>query len=166
MIFTQPNFCRSITCGLGLIALLLFSACGAVNHTPDISSTPILDMSGDAPDMRVFESLSKGEELREPVIVKVPKGFALPVHIAVNTPLAVMESNCSKLVFQQDLFLYISKQGMLASPDTERWADIADIDAAKDLFGGDKGQIAISMGTGKDKGAQMDFKVIVYPHEQ
>ena len=157
---------RSITCSLGLTAILLFSACSVIHNAPDISGTPVLDISGDAPDLRVFESLSKEEELKEPVIIKVPQGFSLPVRIAVNTPLAIMESNCSHLVFQQDLFLYISNEEMLASPDGEQWADIADIDAVMDLFGGNKGEIAISMGTGEQKGAQLDLKLTVHPGEE
>ncbi len=154
---------RSIVCSLGLTALLLFSACSAVHHTPDITNVPVFDISGNAPDLSVLESFSKGEKLEEPVIIKLPQGFSLPVRIAVNTPLAIMESNCSHLVFQQDLFLYISNQGMLASPDSEQWVDIADMDAMKDLFGGSKGEVAISMGTGEQDGAQLDLKVTVHP---
>jgi hypothetical protein len=162
MIFTFPAVYRSITCTIGLGILLLFSACSAVHHTPEIS-TPVLDISGDAPDLRVFESLLQGERLKEPVIIKIPKGFSLPVHIAVNTPLAVMESNCSHLIFRQDLFLYLSNQKILASPDGKQWADFDDMDAIKDLFGGSQGEISISMGSGEQKGAQLDLKVIVHP---
>jgi hypothetical protein len=165
MIFTFSTVYRFITCSIGLTALILFSACSAVHHTPEISNTQVLDISGDAQDLQVFESLSKGEKLEEPVIVKVPKGFSLPVRIAVNTPLAIMESNCSHLAFQQDLFLYISNQGMQASPDGHQWADIGDMDAVKDLFGGDKGEIAISIGSGKQEGAQLELKVTVLPKE-
>ena len=166
MISTLSAVYRSIACSLGLTALILFSACSAVNHTPDITNVPVFDISGDAPDLGVFESLSKGEKLEEPVIIKLPQGFSLPVRIAVNTPLATMESNCSHLEFQQDLFLYISNQGMLASPDGRQWADSGDMDAVKDLFGGDKGEIAISIGSGKQEGTQLELKVTVLPKEK
>lgn len=165
MTAVMRKYVRVIVCWLGCGAMLLFSGCGAV-HTPDITTTPVLDISGNEPDLSFFESLSKGEELEEPVIIKIAKGFSLPVHIAVNTPIATMESSCSNLVFSRDLYLYVSNQGMLVSPDTRQWVDITELEAVKELFGGDKGEIAVSIGAGKQKEAQLDLKVIVHPRLQ
>lgn len=45
-------------------------------------------------------------------------------------------------------------------------ANVADMDAVKELFGGDKGEFAVSTGADKQQGAQLDLKLIVHPKAQ
>ena len=150
---------HAITWSAAWTALLFLAACGAT-PTPNLTGTAILDIANPQ-DLAAFPSLTKGERLEKPVIIKIPRGFSLPVHIVVDTPLAAMESHCSQMVFKEDLFLALSNEAMLASPDLKTWANAAEMEAVKELFGGGKGEISVSMGADKQQGAQLDLKIAV-----
>lgn len=158
---TNPSILltQAIAWILGCAIMLLLSACSAT-RAPDLTAATVLNIAN-TEDLAALPSLEEGGRLEKPVIIKIPRGFSLPVHIVVDTPLAAMESHCSQMVFKEDLFLALSNEAMLASPDLKTWANAAEMEAVKELFGGGKGEISVSMGADKQQGAQLDLKIAV-----
>ncbi len=107
-----------------------------------------LDKQGDS-----LEALTAPDELKEPLIIKIPAGFALPLEINIATPLATMASNDNKLIFSKDLYLFITSSKILASPDSTVWVPVNDIKELKSVFGLGEGEFSVKMSAAKEDGA-------------
>lgn len=151
---------------LFVVTQLLFTGCSSIRRI-DTQTITTIDISGEIPDLSALESaleqLSAGELLTEPVIAKVPQGFKLPVHLKIDTPLAHMENRDGVLVFDRALYLYVSNQEMLVSPEGDRWTDIANIETVKGLFGGDKGELTVGMAVSQEEGPLLNIALILHP---
>ena len=146
------------------LILCLFAGCSGIQkietaqlHTIDFSTVD------DRRDLSVLAEMAEGKPLKEPVVMKLPKGFELPVQVILKTPLVKMDSKCGTMVFSQDLFLYLSQSSMLVSPDKINWADMSDFESVKKLFGWGDGNIAMGIGTGRDQGTLLGIKISADP---
>lgn len=153
----------AIAVWLFMAAALIFSGgCAKTPRRLDISAIPLYDIS-DAATAEKLAQFKKGTPADEPFVLKIPTGSMLPVHISVDTPLAKLDSEAGNLRFSQDLYLYFTTEKILASPDGRLWAPFTDMDAVKELFGGDKGMIKMEMSSTKEKGALLSLDIAVTP---
>lgn len=146
------------------LALFLFVGCSGIQKI-DTAKVQSVDLSSleEEHDLSILVEMAKGKPLKEPVVMKLPKGFRLPVHLTLNSPLAQLDSECGTLIFSQDFFLYLSHASMLVSPDRINWANMADFDAVKELFGWGGGNLALGIGATRDQGAFLEMKIGVDP---
>lgn len=147
-------------------SLLFFTGCATI-RTLDTAAITSIDISAtDAhEELASIEKTLKGEAIDKPFIIKVPQGFNLPVHLTLDTPLLSMENRTGTLVFKQDLFLYVSNREILVSPDKLSWVEINNLDAVKELFGGEKGELSVGMSASKEQGPLLDIKAAVHPKQ-
>lgn len=156
-----------------LLACLLFmlAGCATATHTLNINPDDIMTINLGRPvtDPAVLEKLAALEPLqgksvdlvKEPFIIEVPKGFYLPVQMDLETPLFRMHSDCSRLVFDRDVYVYVGPDGLLAGPDKIRWAPLSDLDEVKDLFGLGRGNLSIGMSVAKETGVRLKMGMII-----
>ena len=64
----------------------------------------MVDISSGGEELARLETFFQGEKLVEPLIIKVPTGFALPVRFILMTPVAEMARDCGDLVFTIGIF--------------------------------------------------------------
>ena len=73
-------------------------------------------------------------------------GDAVPVELETSLPFARLEPGHDVIRFQRDVYLYIARDTFAISPDQRRWANVGDVRAIKDLFGGGPGTLQIGFG--------------------
>jgi hypothetical protein len=160
---------RFAVASVTLVLLVLLSSgltgCTSVK-TPDLSATRMVDISSGDEEIAKLETFFQGQRLVEPLIIKIPAGFALPVRITLDTPIARMAGDCGDLVFTRDIYLYMSEQMMLVSPDRSRWAPFADLEGIKDLFAAGRGEINLGMSADKSSGPLLEIGATIHPKQQ
>lgn len=142
------------------IAMLGLSGC-AFSPEVDMSSAQIIDITSGYDETSLLETLADRKQLREPLVMKVPAGFPLPVAIRIKTPIAEMNSHCSTLHFRKDVFVYLSNTKMLISPDSKNWAPLHDMEEVKELFGGGRGEVNVQMSSSREMGPLLEVRVTV-----
>ena len=149
---------------LVVLVLFLFTGCSGIRkietdqlHNIDLSAV------NEQQDLSILMEIAEGKPIKEPLVMKLPKGYRLPVHMTVNTPLAKMDSKCGTLVFSQDLFLYLTQSSMLVSPDKTNWVNMSDFDGVKKLFGWSDGSLAVGIGASRENGSLLGVKIGVEP---
>ena len=140
----------------------VLTGCGSP-PTVDLASVRHIDITGDYDETALLDQLARGTIMKEPLVVKVPAGFPLPVAFKLKSPLAEMNSDCSTLHFRRDLYVYLSSNEILLSPDLKQWAHFNDMESVKELFGGGKGELAVQMSTSKENGARIEIDMTIYP---
>lgn len=90
------------------------------------------------------------------IFVALKKGDAVALKLALDAPgLAALETQGNRIRFERDVYLFISKDGALLSPDARRWARIQDAKALKDVFGIQGGTLQIGFGASQEEGASI-----------
>ncbi len=144
--------------GGALLLLVFLISCASMPKQLDISTLPIYDISA-APDAQLIDKYLDEQKHKDPFIIKIPKGYALPVRLEIDTPLAKLDSDAGDLQFTQDLYIYLDNREVLASPDAKRWAPFSDMEMVKELFGGDQGSVSLGVGAKEIEGARLTVKV-------
>jgi hypothetical protein len=96
---------------------------------------------------------------REGVILRVPAGTVVPLDINISLPFARVEPGENRVAFTSDVYIFMSPEKFMISPDAERWAEMGNWKAMKKLFGFDRGTLGVGLGVVKDKGAFMNLTV-------
>lgn len=143
----------------GVLLLLVFLiSCASMPKQLDISTLPIYDISA-APDTLLIDKYLDEKMSKDPFIIKIPNGYALPVRLDIDTPLAKLDSDAGNLQFTQDLYIYLNNTEVLASPDTKRWAPFSHMEMVKELFGGDQGSVSLGLGAQEKEGTRLTVTV-------
>ena len=147
-----------------VLAFFLFTGCSGIQKI-DTAQLHNIDLStiDEQQDLSILTQMVEGKPLEEPVVMKLPQGFRLPVQLTLKSPLAELNSSCGTMVFSQDLFLYLTQSGLMVSPDKINWVNFSDVDAIKELFGWSGGNLAIGIGASQNQGAILKVKVGVLP---
>ncbi len=95
---------------------------------------------------------------RECVFV-VRKGESIPLDAHVALPMARLQSEKTNLVFTSDTYFLVSQGSMRISPDGQRWADIDDIRAQRELFGFKSGQVGFGFSASETAGAKFSLDI-------
>ena len=164
----MKNRLNFFTLSILLFLLTFVTGCASI-QTLETEGLKTVDFSKveELENIANLEQMIKGEVvIEEPFVVKIPKGFELPVHFELNTPLAVMNSQCSTMSFFRDLYGYFSEDQILLSPDKKQWAPISNIELIKKLFGAGDGELAIGLGAGKEKGPLLEVKLMIHQQAQ
>jgi hypothetical protein len=107
-----------------------------------------------------LEAYTRGES---GLVLKIEEGDELPLELAVHHPLMSVDTGANTVRFQRDLYLYLSAQQLLISPDGERWAAIHDFETWKELFGGfdegGRGSLSVGLGVTPEDGATMTVAI-------
>lgn len=130
------------TAGFLLASILLCTTgCSSITHV-DSSKHLIVPVASLAARPGEWERVE--EELRQglKVVFVVSKGESVPLDSYVVLPMATLQSAGNTLAFTRDTYLLVSTGSMRISPDGQRWADIDDFAAQKELFGFKSGQVA------------------------
>ena len=143
-----------------LILVVCIAGCAGKPRQFDISAVTIYDISA-KPDAELIEKYLSGQEHKDPLILKVPNGYALPIHLNIDTPLAKLDSDAGSLQFTKDVFLYLDNKKVLASPDTKLWAPFSDMEMIKELFDAGQGAVSLGMSATEQEGAMLSVKVIL-----
>jgi hypothetical protein len=72
---------------------------------------------------------------------------------------------CGDLIFTREIFLYLSDQEILVSPDRSRWTVFGDMAGIKELFGGGTSELQLGMSADKASGPLLEIGVTVHPQE-
>lgn len=142
---------------------LLLAGCGASSpHLMSVEPAEIFDISSEQDAQKIANYLT-GVTAADQLIMKVPRGYSLPIQLEIDTPLARLNSSAGNLEFSQDLYLCLSSEKNLASPDGMRWAPFNDMDLVKKLFGGDQGSLSLAMSNSAETGSLLTVKLAVTP---
>jgi len=76
---------------------------------------------------------------------------------ACKATAATLQPGVNTLRFERDVYLFLSKDGVLLSPDGERWARLEDLKALKELFGLCRGSMAIGFGVSQKDGGVLSI---------
>ncbi|MBW2260853.1 MAG: hypothetical protein JRG91_02685 [Deltaproteobacteria bacterium] len=137
-----------------LFLLLLTPGCAGVQKVDTTSAATI--------SLAEFEAdpLAYGSPLEpdgKPVIIKIPAGEKIPLKIDMSIPFATVESGENTLRFDLDVYAYMGGGRFMISPDGERWAEMGDWKALKELFNFDKGLFSVGFGVSEAEGAFMSL---------
>jgi len=94
-----------------------------------------------------------------PMIVHVKAGEKIPLRLAFDAPFAALEAGQNAIVFQRDVYLYVTPDTAMLGFDGVRFARIGDWKALKKLAGVETGQLSIGFGAGKNDGPRIDVRV-------
>ncbi len=158
---SSKSWCNPIIWNL-LILLVCLAGCAGKPQQLDISTIPIYDISA-APDAELIGKYLSEQQHKDPLILKVPNGYALPIHLNIDTPLAKLDSDAGSLQFTKDLYLFLDDTNVLASPDMMLWAPFSDMEMVKELFGADQGAVSLGMSATEQEGALLSVKVLLTP---
>lgn len=86
------------------------------------------------------------------VILLLEKGDALPVQLTANLKFARIVSGRNRLVFDRDVYVHLSPNGIRLSPDGKVWAPIQDTDQVEKVFGIAGGLMTFGFGVSEDYG--------------
>ena len=101
----------------------------------------------------LFTSIQEGKE----VIMLIPAGESIPIHILIDLPFAALSSTENMVSFEKDVYLYFSIESLKVSPDGERWTDIDNMGAIKELFGFETGSISFGIKSTEEIGTYMEL---------
>ena len=93
----------------------------------------------------------------KPVIIKIPAGEKVPLKLDMSIPFATVVPGKNRLRFILDVYMYMGGGQFLISPDGERWAEMGDWKALKELFNFDKGLFSVGFGVSGAEGAFMSL---------
>lgn len=104
---------------------------------------------------QVERELSAGNEC----VFIVRKGESIPLEARVTLPMARLQAEATNLVFTNDTYFLVSQGSMRISPDGQRWADIDDLRAQRELFGVRSGQVSFGFSASEAAGAKFSLDV-------
>lgn len=146
----------STTRPLALACLLIFSGCAAKQKFNPASIETITLKVFEADPQKYAPPWSDSER---GYILHVPAGEKLPLSLEIETPFATVETGKNSVVFQKDVYIYMTAKAFKVSPDRLRWADVGNWKAVKKIFGIEKGLFAVGMGVSKEQGALMSLAI-------
>lgn len=143
---------RSVVFGIWLVGASMVTMGCAVQHVQGAKARaiPLSQLkNGEAATLKAW---AEGKE--DNFIVAVKKGQSIPLNIKGDVGFAKIEAGENAVVFTQDVYLFISRtQGLLLSPDGERFAPVHKVRALKKLFGKEHGTVSVGLGVTKTDGA-------------
>ena len=90
------------------------------------------------------------------MIVRIEKGELVNLNLAFDVGFAKVVQGENKIQFRQDIYLLIyRKDGLMISPDGERFAPIHKVKAIKRLFGKKKGFLSVGAGISEEQGPHL-----------
>jgi hypothetical protein len=136
---------------LPLIAglLLAFAGCAGIQRL-DLSGAPTLTLEQLRAGPDAFADVTKAGYLG--AVVPIAAGEKLPVRVALHSLAVELEGSDSTLSFTRDVYLFVSRTEILASPDRERWARLDDAKSLAELFGLEGGGVEVGFGVHRSKG--------------
>ena len=129
-----------------------------------LDGVTVIDLAAPGNQLAQLEKIKQQGELDEPLILKIPAGHRLPVHLSLDAPFAETVNSDNMLVFKQDVFVLVSSTSMAFSPDSQRWATVEDMGALRELFGVSGGQATIEMSARQEQGALLKAGIILRPN--
>ena len=119
-----------------------------------VQTIPLPDLQAN-PDKYDFMGAMNGNG----VIVMLPKGTKIPMNVAAEMSFVSLEPGKNFMVFNRDVYLFISMKKTMISPDGERWAVVGDWKTIKSLFGVGQGDLTIGFGISKDDGTFVNINL-------
>lgn len=141
------------------LSLALFAACLTT------ACAPLRMVERSRYELITVDTLEKeGERLMpkltgDGVIVLLEKGRKVPLDLALSSSLLSVSSTDGHVTAERDLYMLISREGLLLSPDGERFAPVQNQRSMKKLFGLDGGRFALGFGVTRDEGAKVTVRV-------
>ncbi len=141
-----------------LCMAVLQTGCSGV-HRLDRSKTEVFSVSAMMADTAKRTAFSKTIEEGGEAIVMIPEGTVMPFSVELNIPIATLKSGQSEIQFDRDVYVYISSENIMISPDGEKWAELGDMSTIRQLF--DFGQRAMRFGlvVSEEKGPYVSISV-------
>jgi len=149
---TTTNASSLVICA----ALALAAGCSGI-QTLDASTVKVVSLE-ELPQIAadVEGAAAKGPG---PMIVHVKAGEKIPLRLAFEAPFAALEAGQNAIVFQRDVYLYITPDTAMLGFDGVRFARIGDWKALQELAGVKTGSLSIGFGAGKSDGPRIDVRV-------
>ncbi len=149
---------RSIVRG-GVVAVAAFAlGCDAITQV-DRTTLRTVEVSSLRTDPNQWKQVE--EDLREgrSCVFVVHKGETIPVETHITLPMATLQTSGNALVFTEETYFLVSQSSLRISRDGQRWADIDDIRAQRELFGFHSGQVAFGFSASAEAGAKFSLDV-------
>lgn len=93
------------------------------------------------------------------LIVLLEKGREVPLDLLLSSSLLTVKSTDGTVTAERDLYMLITGQGMMLSPDGKRFAPVQNQRSMKKLFGLDGGSFALGFGVTREEGAKVTVRV-------
>lgn len=126
----------------GICLAFLFSACAGIQPKvpPNLTVYTWTDISSDTEKAEeIYQGLNKGT----PYIFKIEKGDALPFEVKIDLPFVFLTPSTNELRFVEDVYVYISNENIMFSPDGDHWASPENPKQLKSLFGIQQGFLSV-----------------------
>jgi hypothetical protein len=135
-------------------AVLLFSGCSSITRV-DSSTLTVVPVSEVVAEPARWEAVGKEIQAGRPVVFHIPKGGSLPLKLTMALPMTTLEAGENRLRFTRDTYLLVTRSSLRIGPDGQRWADISDFQAQKELFGYREGSLSIGFHATKAEGTHI-----------
>jgi hypothetical protein len=91
------------------------------------------------------------------MVVHLTAGESIALELAAELPFAELEPGDNQISFTRDVYLFISKEGVMLSPDGVSFAPLHKMKSLKKLFGADKGSFRVGFKVSKEDGAAVSM---------
>ncbi len=146
---------RFIFFGLAVVGAAVALGCGGVQTLrKDVSQASTIEQIKANPESFVERIKNPGDG----ILLAIKKGETVTLRLDLKTPsIATLQPGVNTLRFERDVYLFLSRNGVLLSPDGQRWARVEDMKAIKELFGLSRGTLQIGLGVSKEDGAVLSI---------
>ena len=94
---------------------------------------------------------------KDGLVVHLKAGESIALELAAELPFAKLQPGDNKLSFTRDVYLFISREGVMLSPDGVSFAPLQKVKGLKKLFGAEKGFFKVGFKVSKDEGAAISM---------
>jgi hypothetical protein len=92
-------------------------------------------------------------------IILIPRGQTVPLKAQGDLSLIRLEPGKNEVRFTRDVYIHVSRKGMKISPDKQRWADVGDIEAIKEIFDIGRSELSIGFAASEEEGAFLSIVI-------
>lgn len=144
---------------LALIGTVLFAVgCTSIQRL-DSSKYQVIPVPEGLRDSAALVEVAQNITNGIPVVFKMTGGEAMPLKLAVDLPMGVMEEEDCRFAFTRDTYLFMSQEKCLLSPDGQRWARITSPKAVAKLFGTKQGEFRFGFGSHTNEEPFMELEL-------
>lgn len=140
---------------VSLLTMIVLCAPGCSSITRvDTSTLKSVRIATLATQPKEWEEIDALLQAGKSVVFVVGKGESMPLETRVVMPMATVQSQGTALVFTCETYFLVDSGSMRISPDGQRWADIEDLRAQRELFGWSSGSASFGFSASNDAGAK------------
>jgi hypothetical protein len=132
------------------LTLVLASGCSGITTIGPVKTLTMQELKQNG--SQIAQEIQK-----DGLVVHLKAGESIALGLGAELPFAKLQPGDNKLLFTRDVYLFISKDGVMLSPDGISFAPLQKVKGLKKLFGADRGFFRVGFKVSKDEGAAISM---------